>query len=318
MVSQTLKSEKMHYGLDIGGTKIELAIFNSQLERVASWRLPTPQDDYQALLSTIAQMVVEADKKSNIKGTVGIGFPGYLDNQGRSVSANIASVNGQFIVKDTCAKLGRAVAFENDVKAFALSEARGGAAQSKDNALGVVVGTGFAGGLCIEGQLYKSKQNVSCEFGHVSLPAILQQRYQFPLRQCGCGLVGCVEEYLAGPGLLWMCSHFNTNYTSVPMLVKALRDNEAKAIEVMDIYIDCLGCYFAQLTLMYDPDIIVLGGGLSNIAEIYSRLPQVMQKYFFNGVIAPPVVAAMFGDSSGVRGAAILGRDNADNAAVQN
>ncbi|MBU3005978.1 ROK family protein [Paraglaciecola arctica] len=318
MVSQNLNSEPMHYGLDIGGTKIELAIFDSQLERVESWRMPTPQNDYQALLSAIAQMVVEADQKCNKKGTVGIGFPGYLDNQGRSVSANIGSVNGQLIVTDTCAKLGRVVAFENDVKAFALSEARGGAAHSKDNALGVVLGTGLAGGLCVAGQLYKSKQNVSCEFGHVSLPAVLQQRYQFPLRQCGCGLVGCVETYLAGPGLLWMCSHFNTKYTSVPMLVEACRNNEAPAIEVMDVYIDCLGCYFAQLTLMYDPDIIVLGGGVSNIAEIYARLPNVMQKYFFNGVIAPPVVAAMYGDSSGVRGAAILGRDNANSAVEQN
>ncbi|MEP1446151.1 MAG: ROK family protein [Paraglaciecola sp.] len=318
MVSQNLNSEAMHYGLDIGGTKIELAIFDSQLKRVESWRRPTPQKDYQALLSAIAQMVNEADEKSDTKGTVGIGFPGYLDSLGRSVSANIGSVNGQFIVRDTCAKLGRAVSFENDVKAFALSEVRGGAAQSKNNALGVVIGTGVAGGLCVQGQLYKSKQNVSCEFGHVSLPAVLQQRYQFPLRQCGCGLIGCVEAYLAGPGLLWMCSHFDTKYTSVPMLVEAFRNNEAKAIEVMDVYIDCLGCYFAQLTLMYDPDIIVLGGGVSNIAEIYARLPNVMQKYFFNGVIAPSVVAAKYGDSSGVRGAAILGRDNANSAVVQN
>ena len=318
MINQKLNTDLMHYGLDIGGTKIELAIFDSKLELVTSWRMPTPKDDYQELLSAITQMVADADKKTNQKGTVGIGFPGFLDNQGRSVSANIPCVNGQTIVGDTCEQLGRSVAFENDVKAFVLSEVRGGAAQGKNNALGVVVGTGFAGGLCIDGQLYKSRQNVSCEFGHVSLPAVLQQRYQFPLRQCGCGLLGCVEEYLAGPGLLWMCSYFETDYTSVPMLVEAMRANEPKALEVMDVYIDCLGCYFAQLTLMYDPDIIVLGGGLSNITEIYTRLGQAMQKYFFGGVIAPPIVAAMYGDSSGVRGAAIRGRDNAYNTAVLN
>lgn len=308
-----MNTDFMFYGLDVGGTKIELAIFDAQFELVTSWRMPTPKEDYQEFLSVIAQMVDDADKKTGQKGSVGIGFPGIIDSQGAAVSANIPCVNGQSIVADTLSKLGRPVGFENDVKAFVLSEVNGGAAANKQNALGVVLGTGLAGGLCVDGQLYSSRQNVACEFGHIPLPAILQQRYQFPLRQCGCGLLSCVETYLAGPGLLWMCEHFEAGYNSVPALVAAVKASEPKALQVMDAYIDCLGCYFAQLTLMYDPDIIVLGGGLSNIAEIYPPLAAAMSHYFFKGVVAPEVVAPMFGDSSGVRGAAIRGRHAAAN-----
>ncbi|MEP1383194.1 MAG: ROK family protein [Paraglaciecola sp.] len=298
----------MHYGLDVGGTKIELAIFNADFTLSDSWRVATPGDNYQQLLATLAEMVDKADQTTGCEGSVGIGFPGIVDSLGCAVSANIPSINGQPLVADTLKILNRPVGFENDVKAFVLSEANGGAAQSQKNVLGLVLGTGVAGGLCIDGQLLRSKQNVACEFGHIPLPAILQQRYQFPLRQCGCGLLSCVEEYLAGPGLLWMCTHFEAGYTSVPALIKGLQAGESKAQKTFDAYIDCLGCYLAQLTLMYDPDIIVLGGGLSNINELYPPLAAVMKQYLFKGVTPPNVVAPKFGDSSGVRGAAFLGK----------
>lgn len=303
----------MLYGIDIGGTKIELAIFDDHLNLVTSWRMPTPKQDYQQFLSVINKMVKEADDQTGQQGSVGVGFPGIIDKDGCAISANIPCINGQLIVKDTLNILGRPVGFENDVKAFVLSEVNDGAAAGKKNALGVVLGTGVAGGLCIDGQLYSSKQGVACEFGHVPLPAILQQRYQFPLRQCGCGLVGCVEQYLAGPGLLWMCSHFEAKYGSVPALIQGVQSNESKALEVMNAYIDCLACFFAQLTLMYDPDIIVLGGGLSNIAEIYPPLPSAMKQYLFAGVNPPDIVPPAFGDSSGVRGGAIRGQQAALN-----
>lgn len=304
----------MHYGLDVGGTKIELAIFDKEFKLNNSWRVATPGGNYRQLLATIAEMVDKADQQIGKQGSVGIGFPGIVDNHGCAVSANIPSINGQALVSDTLTTLGRPVGFENDVKAFVLSEVNGGAAQGKTNVLGLVLGTGVAGGLCIDGQPYRSKQNVACEFGHIPLPAILQQRYQFPLRRCGCGMLSCVEEYLAGPGLLWMCSHFEAGYTSVPELVKGLQLGEAKAKKTFDAYIDCLGCYLAQLTLMYDPDVIVLGGGLSNIDEIYPPLASAMKPYFFSGVTPPDVVAPKFGDSSGVRGAAFLGQRAAETA----
>jgi N-acetylglucosamine kinase len=301
----------MLYGLDVGGTKIELAMFDNHLNLVNSWRMPTPKKDYQEFLSVIEQMVKEADQQSGLQGSVGIGFPGIVDTSGCAVSANIPCINGQSIVKDTLTKLSRPVGFENDVKAFVLSEVHNGAAAGQKNALGVVLGTGVAGGLCIDGELYSSKQSVSCEFGHIPMPALLQQRYQFPLRKCGCGLTDCVEQYLAGPGLLWMCSHFKAEYQSVPALIQGVQSKESKALEVFNAYIDCLACFFAQLTLMYDPDIIVLGGGLCNIVEIYPPLPTAMQQYLFSGVTPPKVVPPAFGDSSGVRGAAIRGQQAA-------
>lgn len=308
----------MHYGLDVGGTKIELAIFDGEFKLNNSWRVATPGDNYQELLTTIAEMVDKADHKIGRQGSVGIGFPGIVDADGCAISANIPSINGRSLVSDTLKTLGRPVGFENDVKAFVLSEVNGGAAHGKSNALGLVLGTGVAGGLCIDGKPYRSRQNVACEFGHIPLPAILQQRYQFPLRQCGCGLLSCVEEYLAGPGLLWMCSHFEAGYASVPELVKGLQSGEEKAKQTFDAYIDCLGCYLAQLTLMYDPDVIVLGGGLSNIDEMYPPLAAAMKPYLFSGVTPPNVVAPKFGDSSGVRGAAFLGQCAAEAAKKNN
>ncbi len=298
----------MMYGLDIGGTKIELAIFDDQLNLKTSWRVATPKQDYQQFLSTVVDMVNDADQKTGEKGSVGIGLPGLVDSQGCAVSANIACINGKPLATDMPKQLSRPVGFENDVKAFVLSEANGGAADGTKYAVGIVLGTGIAGGLCVDGQLYSGTQNIAGEYGHIPLPAILQQRYQFPLRQCGCGAVSCIEQYLAGPGLLWMCTHFGGQYNSVPALMQAVQASETKAVEIFSAYIDCLGCYFAQLTMMFDPEVIVLGGGLSNISDIYTQLPAAIENYLFAGVSPPAVVAPKFGDSSGVRGAALLGQ----------
>ena len=298
----------MLYGLDIGGTKIELAIFDSELTLQTSWRVATPGQDYRQFLATITDMVNEADQKTQQQGTVGLCFPGIVDSNGCMHAANIPAINGQPLAADTLNKLGRPVVFENDAKAFVLSEVNGGAAHGAKNALAVIVGTGIAGGFCVDGQLYHGKQNIACEYGHIPLPALLQQRYKLPLRQCGCGLTSCIETYLSGPGLLWLCAHFGSDYASVPALIQGVQSKQADALDILAAYIDCLACYLAQLILMYDPDTIVLGGGLSNIAELYPPLPAAIGNYLFAGVTQPVIVAPVFGDSSGVRGAALLGQ----------
>lgn len=318
----------MMYGLDIGGTKTELAIFDQELRLLTSWRIATPQESYPQFLQTIIGMVEEADRQSAgllansaesqghngeqqdaaAQGSVGIGIAGFVDQQGCGVAANIPCINGQPFARDVPKRLGRPVGFENDVKAFVLSESQGGAAAGVKHALGIVLGTGLAGGLCIDGQIYYGRQNIAGEYGHIQLSAILQQRYQFPLLQCGCGALGCVESYLSGPGLLWMCSHFGGNYLSVPKLIQGVQAKETKAQEIFTAYIDCLGSYFSKLILLFDPDVIVLGGGLSNIAEIYQLLPEAISCYLFAGANPPPVVPPRFGASSGVRGAALLGQ----------
>lgn len=298
----------MLYGIDIGGTKIELSVFDDQLHLVDSWRVSTPKQDYQKFLSVITTMIQQADQKTGVTGSVGIGLPGFIDSDGKTTSANIPCINGQPLLVDIQCLLDRPVGFENDVNAFALSEVNGGAASGYRHALGVVLGTGVAGGLCVDGILYRGRQGIASEFGHIPLSAELQQRYNLPLRECGCGGAGCVELYLAGPGLQWLCGHFESGYTSVETLVEGLGNGEPPAEQVFTAYIDCLGNYFAQLTLMFDPDIIVLGGGLSNIKAIYQRLPEAIARYLFVGITPPPVMAPQFGDSSGVRGAALLGQ----------
>ena len=297
----------MLYGLDVGGTKIELAIFDDQLQLMDSWRIPTPKKNYQEFLDAVTEMVAKADRLTEKKGSVGLGLPGFVDADGKMVTSNVPCINGRDLRSDLSTKLSRPVGFANDVKAFVLSEINNGALSGATYALGVVLGTGVAGGFYAHGQLCSGRQNIACEFGHIPISGALQQKYNLPLRSCGCGLQGCVETYLSGPGLAWLCQHFDSGYKSVEALVEGLRQKAPQAEQVFDAYIDCLGSFLAQLTLMYDPDTIVLGGGLSNIAEIYPRINSAISTYLFRNVVPPQVVPPHFGDSSGVRGAAYIG-----------
>ncbi|UTW45468.1 ROK family protein [bacterium SCSIO 12696] len=297
----------MHYGVDVGGTKIELALFDESLQPVDSWRVPTPKHDYAEFVDTIVGMVERADALTGVKGSVGIGIPGFFDANENTVAVNIPGIHGRPLSVDLCARLARPVVFENDVNTLALSEAHGGALAGHTYAMGVVLGTGVAGGFVANGQLCKGSQHIACELGHLPLSARLQQKYDLPLRDCGCGLQGCIENYLSGPGLGWMCQYFESGYNSPESMAEGLRRKEPKAQQVFDIYVDCLGCFLAQVTLSYDPGAIALAGGLSNLAEIYPRIGESMSRYLFSAAKPPAVVPAQFGDSSGVRGAALLG-----------
>ena len=297
----------MMFGLDIGGTKMELAIFNERLERQDAWREATPKSNYQEFVATIAGMVAEADRKAGKRSSIGIGMPGFVDAKGYGVAANLPCINGKPLNLDIPERLGRPVAFENDVKAFILSEVEGGAAAGAERAIGIVLGTGLAAGLCINGELYRGRQNVAGEYGHIPLSAVVRQRYGLPLRACGCGLTACVERYLAGSGLTWLCEYTGSGYRDIATMLDGLRAGEERAEKVFSLYMDCLASFFAELTLILDPDVIVLGGGLSNVPEIYERVIPAMTRYLFNGVTAPGIVRPHFGDSSGVRGAALLG-----------
>lgn len=307
----------MMYGVDIGGTKIELAIFdnspdeqnNSGLKQQSSWRLPTPKQEYQQFIDAVVAMVEEADDRTGLKGSVGIGLPGFLDSNGCSVSANIPCINGKPVAAALSERLGRPIGFENDVNAFIYSESHGGSASAMKRALGIVLGTGVAGGLCIDGQLYYGRQRIAIECGHISISPAMLERYGLPILQCGCGASGCVEKYLSGPGLIQLCGFFGTEYKSTTILMEAVRAKETKAREIFDAYMQCLGSYFSELVLLYDPDVIVLGGGLSKVPEIYQHIENAMKPYLIDGISAPTILAPKFGDSSGVRGAALIGRN---------
>ncbi len=298
----------MHIGVDVGGTKIELAVFDQDLAEVSSWREATPTNDYALFVKTIAAMVTEADKESGAEGSVGISLPGMIDQASIKSSPNIPCLNNKTVVADLEAVIGRRVGIGNDARNFALSEANGGAADGAKRVVGVILGTGIGGGLCINGEVYLGANKLAGEWGHMLLPAVLQQRYDLPLRQCGCGATGCIEQYFSGPGLAWLYEHFTGRQNDVPGLTDDMRDGDKDANTVFDAYVDGLATCMSQLFLYYDPDVIVLGGGLSKISELYSRLPDAFPDVPYAGKTIPKVLPAKFGDSSGVRGAAILGQ----------
>ena len=295
------------YVLDIGGTKIETAIFNDILEQQQSWRISTPTQNYQEFLEAIHQQVLKADQLSGCKGAVGIGMPGIVNDDGKVLSANVPCASGRVIANDLQALLQRPVAILNDTRCFALSEANGGAGEGYSRVFGAIVGTGAAGGMCINGELFNQGLGMSGEYGHLPLSAYLQQKYQLPVLKCGCGLNGCVESYIAGPGVQTLYKHITQSPKSAIEWANDIKRGDEQALAVLGCYLDILGETFAAVSKSLHPEVIVLGGGLSLIDAIVEKLPDAIQSHLFSGFTVPEVKRAKFGDSSGVRGAAIIG-----------
>lgn len=298
----------MHIGVDVGGTKIELAVFDHNLTLVDSWRESTPTGDYDRFIDTISTMVSAAEKNAASQATIGIGLPGMIDPHGVTSCPNVPCLAGKHTVTDIEENLGRPVGAGNDARNFTLSEANGGAGDGIDRVLGIVLGSGMGGGLCIRGNVYAGANNIAGEWGHMQLPATLQQRYDLPLRPCGCGATGCIEQYFSGPGLAWLHEHFTGQSIKERDLADAIQSGDKDANRVFDAYVDGLATCLSQLLIYYDPDVIVVGGGLSKIPEILTRLPAAFPDAPYAGKKVPDILPAKFGDSSGVRGAAILGQ----------
>tara|TARA_R110002096_G_scaffold432240_1_gene648615 strand:- start:25477 stop:26388 length:912 start_codon:yes stop_codon:yes gene_type:complete len=303
----------MIYGIDIGGSKIEIAVFDEDLSQKDRWRICTPTDNYRSFISAIHGLIMQADKRFECIGKVGLGMVGLRNQEGLSLSANIAVANGQNVVKDVEDITSRKVVCENDCRCFALSEANGGAGEGFSNVYGAIIGTGAAGSFVINGALLESRQKIAGEFGHLQLPAFLKDKYELPLRKCGCGLPSCYEGYISGPGLEFLHQHFGGPAVSGIELISMWQNEDPLACKTMECYMDILGSCFSNIVLNHDPDVIVLGGGISLVDNVVSELPYHITQHLFEGFSAPPVVRANFGDASGARGAAILakGRYNA-------
>ncbi|MFC3034604.1 ROK family protein [Pseudoalteromonas fenneropenaei] len=297
----------MIYGVDIGGTKIEIAVFDSDLNLLESWRQATPQHSYTDFLQALSGLIANADEKYHCSGKVGIGMPGIVNADGEVLSANLPYANGKRVADDLELLLGRNIAIENDCRCFALSEGSGGAGEGYSRVYGAIIGTGAAGGMCIDGQLYKSAQGIAGEYGHHPLPAHLFQKYQLPIESCGCGLTGCLERYIAGPGLARIYQHHGGECLSSVEIVAQLRQDLPIAINSFSCYMDLLGSAFANIVMAYDPEVIVLGGGMSLVDEVVETLPAAISQHVFNNISVPKIIRARFGDASGARGAAILG-----------
>lgn len=294
------------YGLDIGGSKIELAIFDPQLKVQQRWRVATPTQDLEAFIAAVFAQIAHADTLCGQQAAVGIALPGVIRQDGTVLSSNVPCLTDQPVAALLSERLARTVVIGNDCRCFALSEAVAGAGQGYQKVLGYILGTGAGGGFCLDGQLLPGR--IAGEYGHLALSALVAQRHQLPLLGCGCGLVGCVEPYISGTGLGRLYQQYSAKEATSMDWVLAYRQQDAQAQQTFLVYLDILGAHLAGLCLTLEPDCIVLGGGLSQIPELVSALPQAIKTHLFAGVAVPLIVSAEGGDASGVRGAAILTR----------
>ena len=298
----------MYIGLDIGGTKTELGVFSEELERLYTARIATIKESYTDFLSSIVQLVISADKACGLGKAIGVGMPGLRDKAGLTLSANIPAANARNVLDDLTAQLNRTAVMENDCRCFALSEACYGAGEGYASVYGAVLGTGAAGGFVVGGKLIPAAQGIAGEYGHQALPAHLREKYNLPIIQCGCGLTGCLENYITGPGLTALHSHLGGESLLPPAIMSIANQGDTIAGKTRDCHLDLLGYSIATLILNYDPHVIVMGGGMSLIGGIIEKLPLAIGCHLFDRFSAPPIKLAKYGDASGARGAAILAR----------
>jgi fructokinase len=289
-------------GIDLGGTKIEIVLLGPDgAERVRE-RIETPSG-YDATLTGIADLVLRAEARLGVTASVGIGIPGVISPAtGRVKNANSISLNGHTLDRDLAEVLGRPVRVENDANCFALSEASDGAGSHHPVVFAVILGTGCGGGIVVHGRVIQGPHRVAGEWGHNPLP--WPRPDESPGPECWCGKHGCLETWVAGPSLARDSDGEGARDASgLPARAAA---GETKAREALTRHTDRLARGLAQIVNFLDPDVIVLGGGLSNMAHLYTDVPPLLKRYVFSDVIDTPVVRAVHGDSSGVRGAAWL------------
>ncbi|PJC87925.1 N-acetylglucosamine kinase [Vibrio sp. HA2012] len=301
----------MYYGFDVGGTKIEFGAFNEKLERVATERVPTPGDDYQKLIDTLAGLIKKYDTELGVEGKIGIGLPGMEDAEtGAVLTVNIEAAKGKLLRKDLEAVVGREVRIENDANCFALSEAWDDELQGEESVAGLILGTGFGGGLVFKGKIFSGCNHVAGEVGHMRLPIDawfhLGDSGKAPLFDCGCDKKGCLDNYLSGRGFEQLYEHYYAEKKKAIDIIQAQAEGEPKAVEHVERFMELLAICFASIFTAIDPHVVVLGGGLSNYDLIYEELPKRLPKYLLSVAKCPKIMKAKHGDSGGVRGAAFL------------
>lgn len=289
-------------GIDLGGTKTEVAALAPDGALLHRHRVPTPPA-YPDALQGMADMVHELEARMGGTGSVGVGIPGVISpDTGLVKNANTIALNGHPFDRDLAQVLRREVRVENDANCFALSEAADGAGAGHGVVFGVILGTGCGGGIVVDGRVLRGRNRVAGEWGHTPLP--WPQPHEQPGRLCWCGHYNCLETWLAGPGLARDCDGGEArDATSIPGRAAS---GETRAREALARHADRLARGLAVIVNILDPDIIVLGGGLSNMEHLYEEVPRLMKPYVFSDFVRTPVVKNMHGDSSGVRGAAWL------------
>lgn len=295
----------MRIGIDLGGTKIEIIALGDGGEVLARRRVATPQGDYPATLAAVAGLVMAVESELGQRGSVGVGMPGALSRRtGLVKNANSTCLIGKPLQGDLESLLGRPVRLANDANCFALSEAADGAAAGGDVVFGVIIGTGVGGGIVVGGRVLEGPNAIAGEWGHNPLP--LPTGADLPLPACYCGRAGCVETYLSGPGLAADHLRMAGAALSPAEIVAAAAAADTACAATLARYADRLARALAGVINLLDPDVIVLGGGLSNIDALYDEVPRRWLPHVFSDGVSTRLVRAAHGDSSGVRGAAWL------------
>jgi len=294
----------MRIGVDLGGTKIE-AIAIDGTHEVLRRRVSTPRGDYPATVSAVRELVAAIERELGTTCTVGVGIPGVISPAtGLVKNANSTWLNGQPLDRDLERALGRPLRVANDANCFALSEATDGAAQAASIVFGVILGTGTGGGVVVNGRVLEGRHRIAGEWGHNPLP--WPQDGELPGPSCYCGRTGCIETFLSGPGLSATYSTIAGRRTEAADIAAMADSGDPSANQALAIYETQLARALASIINVVDPDVIVLGGGLSNISRLYNRVPPLLQAFVFSDSADTPIVPARHGDSSGVRGAAWL------------
>jgi len=287
------ESRRLRIGIDVGGTKIEALALDDAGRQAFRKRVPTPRGDYAATLDAVAALVREIGA-----GTVGVGIPGALSRiTGLVKNANSTWLIDKPLKQDLERVLGREVRLENDANCFALSEAVDGAGAGAPVVFGVILGTGVGAGIVVERKVLIGRNAIAGEWGHNPLP--LPTPDDLPLPRCYCGRLGCIETYLSGPGL-------EDDHERITGEKRAARDIAAQSGPALDRYVERLARSLAGVINILDPDVIVLGGGMSNVERLYADVPRLWTRHVFSDQVATRLVRNVHGDSSGVRGAAWL------------
>lgn len=302
----TAPKQMIKIGIDLGGTKTEVIALDDNSNEFFRKRVPTPNDCYQAIIDTICNLVNAAETTLGQKGLVGIGTPGTISSTtGRMKNSNTQVLLNQALKQDLERALRRPIKLANDANCFILSEATDGAARNASVAFGVIIGTGTGGGISVNKTLVEGQNSIAGEWGHNPLP--WPQAQDKPAQRCYCGKHGCIETYLSGPGFMKQ-NGFAEN--DVQKIVEQYNAGQPTAIRAFERYFDQMARAFASIINVLDPNVIVLGGGMSNIDFLYNNVSERLEQYVFSDKITTQLLRPQHGNSSGVRGAAWLWDNN--------
>ncbi|WP_462321658.1 ROK family protein [Halochromatium sp.] len=301
-------TKPIYIGVDLGGTKIEAAALAKDGQILRRKRIATPRNDYPGTLEAIKTLVAELETALGVRASIGVGTPGALSPfNGRLRNANSIWLNNQSLATDLEHRLGRPVRIANDADCFTLSEATDGAAAGAASVFGVILGTGTGGGIVVNGQLLSGPNAIAGEWGHNPLPWPGDDERPGP--SCYCGKRGCIETWISGPALTADLQRLTGRQLNAKAIADAAERGDAEAEAALQRHQDRLARALAAVINLLDPEVIVLGGGLSNLQRLYHGLPTAIRPFIFGDGLATRIVPPRFGDSSGVRGAAWLWRE---------